>query len=429
MHVGIHQWSKLLTAVALSAPLVVAGCASQEAPAEEPMGSEMAAPTQPIGGQELFGHYQIPEAFPNPLPDTDHSHDGWTWGSQAAVFAETPDKIWIVQRGELPLPEGADPWTPYIMLDPPRRGTGNTDGLNATCNPTGMRGWERRWLHTILVVDSQGNLVDNWPQHDALFAQLVDGQACGRGAHKVKISPYDPEKHVWIIDDQLHMIYKFTQDGELVHSKGEMGVRGRGPNTFDRPTDIAWLPDGTYFISDGYGGKRVAKYAPDDSFIMDWGSEPADPANPGPNEWNTVHSIAISADRRLFVVDRGHSRIQVFDEEGNFLFLFPTGPRGRSAPFAHEIFREGGPDGPEYIWAADGGSDRMLKFDLDGNYLYGWGRTGGRYGETTGAHSLSTDQNGNLYTAEVFGSRIQKFVPRPGADPAKIMGHQLRTWE
>ena len=72
---------------------------------------------------------------------------------------------------------------------------------------------------------------------------------CGRGPHQVKISPYDPEKHVWIIDDQLHMIYRFTHDGKLVHSKGQLGVRGRGPNTFDRPTDIAWLPDGTYFIT------------------------------------------------------------------------------------------------------------------------------------------------------------------------------------
>ena len=118
---------------------------------------------------------------------------------------------------------------------------------------------------------------------------------CGRGPHQIKISPYDKEKHVWIIDDQLHMIYRFTYDGKLVHSKGQLGVRGRGPNTFDRPTDIAWLPDGTYFITDGYGGTRVAKYDAKDNFIKDWGRPPTDPKNPGPNEFNTVHSIAISA--------------------------------------------------------------------------------------------------------------------------------------
>jgi hypothetical protein len=33
-------------------------------------------------------------------------------------------------------------------------------------------------------------------------------------------------------------------------------------------------------------------------------------------------------------------------------------------------------------------------------------------------HQFAGDSEGNLYTAEVFGGRAQKFVPRPGADPA-----------
>ena len=140
------------------------------------------------------------------------------------------------------------------------------------------------------------------------------------------MSPYDPEKHVWVIDDQLHVIYKFTYDGKLVMTLGTKGQRGRdGERLFDRPTDIDWLPDGTFFISDGYGGTRVAKFDKDGKFLMDWGTPPKDPKNPGPNEFNTVHSIQISKDRRLFVVDRGHRRIQVFDENGKFLDMWTTG--------------------------------------------------------------------------------------------------------
>ena len=75
-----------------------------------------AAPAmQEKGGQEEFGPYDLVENWPQPLPDgTDGvKHDGWTWGSVGAVYAETPDRIWIAQRGELPLPAGAKPWTPY----------------------------------------------------------------------------------------------------------------------------------------------------------------------------------------------------------------------------------------------------------------------------------------------------------------------------
>src|SRR5918993_6029977 len=66
------------------------------------------------------GHYQVVENWPKPLPDTRHSHDGWTWSSFGGVYAETPNRIWIAMRGELPLPEGAKPWTPYAALVPSR---------------------------------------------------------------------------------------------------------------------------------------------------------------------------------------------------------------------------------------------------------------------------------------------------------------------
>jgi sugar lactone lactonase YvrE len=39
---------------------------------------------------------------------------------------------------------------------------------------------------------------------------------------------------------------------------------------------------------------------------------------------------------------------------------------------------------------------------------------------------MTTDQDGNLYLAEVFNGRVQKFRPKPGADPAKLVGQELR---
>jgi hypothetical protein len=396
-----------------------AGLAGCGAPADNREAvSAAAAPVLEKGGQEEFGPYDVVENWPQPLPDGPDGvkHEGWTWGSTGAVYAETPDRIWIAQRGELPLPAAAKPWTPYGLLNPTRgNATGNTDGLDATCQPTAKRGWERRWHHSVFVVDRDGRVVDEWPHLEKMFA----AQPCGRGPHKIKMNPYDPDKHVWIIDDQLHVIYKFTYDGKLVMTLGTLGQRGRdGGRLFDRPTDIDWLPDGTFFISDGYGGTRVAKFDKDGKFLMDWGTPPKDPNNPGPNEWNTVHSIAISKDRRLFVVDRAHHRFQVFDENGKFLDMFVTGVN--SLPYYHFISTD------QYIWVGDGGTNRILKYDLDGHYLYGWGGRGGAPGQFSGPHQLTTDQEGNLYVAEVFNGRVVKFRPKPNADPAKLVGQELR---
>jgi sugar lactone lactonase YvrE len=408
----MRDWNRLLLGT-LSFALL---CACSESSATKSDGTPEAS--QERGGQEEFGPYELVENWPQGLPDgTDGvKHEGWTWGSVGAVFAESADRIWIAQRGELPLPGTAKPWTPYAMLNPSLgNATGNDDGLSATCQPEPKRGWERRYHHVLFVVDGEGKLVQSWPQHDKLF-----DMRCGRGPHKIKMSPYDPDKHVWVIDDQLHVIYKFTYDGQLAMTLGTKGQKGRDAGKlFDRPTDIAWLPDGTFFISDGYGGTRVAKFDKDGKFLKDWGEKPKDPNNPGPNEFNTVHSIAISKDRRLFVVDRAHHRIQVFDEEGKFLDMWKTGVH--SLPYAHLITTD------QFLWVADGRTNRILKYDLDGHYLYGWGSYGGLPGLFNGPHSLTVDPAGNLYIAEVFGGRVQKFRPKPGADPAKLVGPEPRS--
>jgi DNA-binding beta-propeller fold protein YncE len=131
-----------------------------------------------------------------------------------------------------------------------------------------------------------------------------------------------------------------------------------------------------------------------------------------------VHSIQISKDGRLFVVDRGHRRIQVFDQNGKFLDMWSTGVR--SSPYAHIITTD------QNLWISDGGTNRIVKYDLNGHYLYGWGGPGGQPGQFNGPHSITVDQDGNLYLAEVFNGRVQKFRPKAGADPAKLVGPEHR---
>jgi hypothetical protein len=413
------HWSLRYLLAATAVAVVAAGCANGNGTGD---GNGAAAPAAAApterGGQDEFGPYEVVDNWPQPLPDGPDGvkHEGWTWGSNGAIWAETPDRIWIAQRGELPLPPKAKPWTPYGMLNPSRgNSTGNGDGLTATCEATEKRGWERRWHHTMFVVDRDGKIVQEWPHLDKMYAQ----DRCGRGPHKIKMNPYDAEKHVWIIDDQQHVIWKFTYDGKLVQTLGTLGQRGRDAGKmFDRPTDIDWLPDGTFFISDGYGGTRVAKFDRDGKFLMDWGGPPKDPNNPGPNEFDTVHSIAISKDRRLFVVDRTHRRFQIFDENGKFLDMFSTGRY--SSPYYHFISTD------QTLWVSDGGTNRILKYDLNGNYLDGWGGRGGQPGLFNGPHQISTDQDGNLYVAEVFNGRLQKFRPKPGADKARLVGQEAR---
>ena len=205
-------------------------------------------------------------------------------------------------------------------------------------------------MHCIFVVDRNGKMVQSWTQHDQIFAR--EG---ARGPHKIKMNPYDPQKHVWIMDDNLHQLFKFTYDGKLVQTWGEALVRGEDQTHFGRPTDIDWLPDGTFFVSDGYTNTRVVKFSPEGKYLTSWGTSSEGKANPGPNEMHTVHSVAVGRDRKVYVSDRTNSRIQIFDENGKFLDMWTNIRR----PYHVMMTRD------QFLWVSDGETHKMLKYDLN----------------------------------------------------------------
>src|SRR5215472_1594644 len=54
-----------------------------------------------VGGQDMFGPYDVVPNWPKPIAGLP-GHDKWTWGAGQNVFAESPNRVFILQRGELP---------------------------------------------------------------------------------------------------------------------------------------------------------------------------------------------------------------------------------------------------------------------------------------------------------------------------------------
>ena len=160
------------------------------------------------------------------------------------MFAETPNRIFVLSGGDLPDPRSS------------AKPVGRGQASNANHRPGNF----------VLVLNRDGQVVENWSQWDHLFTR----------PHKVTINPYDPEKHIWIVDDWAQQIFEFTNDGKtLVKTLGEKGVEREDQTHFGRPTDIAWLPDGSYWISDGYVNGRVVKYSREGKFVTSIGKKGA----------------------------------------------------------------------------------------------------------------------------------------------------------
>jgi DNA-binding beta-propeller fold protein YncE len=224
------------------------------------------------------------------------------------------------------------------------------------------------------------------------------------------MNPYDPERHLWLVDDGANTIYEFSNDGKkLLRTLGEFKVAGWDKTHFSGPTGISFASNGDMFITDGYGNSRVVKYSKDGKYLMEWGE-------PGrkPGEFAAPHGIAIDARGRLYIVDRANSRVQVFDANGKFLDQWPNIPK----PCGLGISQD-----QQSVWVADCYTQKILKYDLNGKLLYSWGSFGAFPGGFWCIHQIATDSDGNLYTADVYSGRPQKFRPKKGADPSKLIGN------
>jgi hypothetical protein len=401
----------------------VAGSKLSPVQAKDKPGTSFAAVPGEMGGQDIFGPYDVVKGWPKDI-STLPGNEKWTWGAGQSVYAESPNRIYLLFRGELPniprpqtklipefgpslqFPIGRLPWRDATVAALPGAGASGQDPADGPKLWKGTVGVDAKWEHCLTIVDGDGNIIEQWTQWDKIFKR----------PHFIAINPYDPEKHVWVVDDHMHAIYKFTHDGKtLVQTIGTPTVKGADGTHFNRPTFLNWLPDSTLFVSDGYNGTRVAKFDKNGKFLLDWGMKGTPPNETRPHYMNNVHGMALDPrTRHVFVNDRANHRIQVFDENGKFLYAFSM---GREPSDIHLIYI--GAD--RSLWAFDRGTSKMLKYDLEGHFLYSFGTWGDFPGGFWGVHGFSVDQEGNFYVAEVDSGRVQKFKPRQGVNPGFLV--------
>ena len=256
-----------------------------------------------------------------------------------------------------------------------------------------------RGEHPMIVFDREGNFLRSWGE--GLFPR----------AHGLHMAPDDT---IWLTDDGDHTVRQCTKEGKVLLT---LGVPGKpapfmSGEPFHRCTHTALGPDGSLFVSDGYGNARVHKFDPKGRLLLSWGEPGTDPG-----EFNIVHNITCDADGFVYVADRENHRVQVFDQNGKYqaqwnnlhrpcgLFMPPgkcpvcyIGEMGPVMPVNREIPNLG---------------PRVTIVDHTGKRI---GRIGGLHAglgptEFLAPHGLSVDSRGDLYVGEVSWTNWESTHP------------------
>jgi len=261
-------------------------------------------------------------------------------------------------------------------------------------------------LDPIVKFDQQGNVVQSFGGGMFIWPHGLD---------------VDNEGNVWVTesvsekrrpegDPRGHQVIKFSPEGKVLMVLGKPGVAGNGNYEFNAPSDVAIAENGDIFIADGHSqdtNNRVVKYSNDGKFIKFWGT-----TGFGPGEFKSLHALDIDSRGRLFVADRGNNRIQIFDQEGNFISQWTQFGKPSGLCF----------DENDNIYVADSESDIIQNPGWEMGIRIGDARLGWVHyfiklqtadpasTKTNGAEFVAVDKYGNIYGGEPGPRKLQKYV-------------------
>ncbi|MEX1257833.1 MAG: peptidyl-alpha-hydroxyglycine alpha-amidating lyase family protein [Gemmatimonadota bacterium] len=346
-------------------------------------------------------HAQADMQPTNNLPNPYQTVEGWAkmpagraWGSTSAVDVDADGvSIWVAERC-------------------------STNQRGCLVNNT---------LDPVLKFDQNGNLVESfgaglivWPHGIHVDFQgnvwVVDGQDNRPQAPRGGGDPGPMPDRIY-----GQQVLKFSPTGELLMTLGQEGgvpVAQRegaaaSESFFWQPNDVFVAPNGNIFVAEGHGTPTdlIYKFDPQGNLLMTWGGRGTDPG-----QFNQPHSLAMDSQGRLFVADRGNNRIQIFDQDGNFIDQW------------YQFSRLSGIyiDANDVLYGADSESGSVNA--AHGAWLRGIRVGSARTGEITAfipdpnpdcsgtctAEGVVADRNGNIYGAEVGPSpgRLQRYVRR-----------------
>ena len=185
----------------------------------------------------------------------------------------------------------------------------------------------------------------------------------------------------------------FTQNSYAAQHPFELKWGSSGlakPGMFLNPQQLAVDLENNIYVSD-HGNARIQIFDDQGNYIKSWGSY-----GDGPGEFSHPAGIAISHDY-VFVVDNKLNKIQKFDSLGNFIIQwgsFGTGNSEFISPSGIAVSEN------EFVYVVDTGNNRIQKFTLNGEYVSSFGKNFNGEGNLVSPRDIAIDETGKLFVTD-----------------------------
>lgn len=176
-----------------------------------------------------------------------------------------------------------------------------------------------------VIEDAQGRIFIHNQSPDAMILFDPDGKfikSWGKefqqGAHGLQLRKEGNEEFLYLADYARHIVVKTTLDGEVVWTleyPKEPGVYQKADQY--KPTNVAFGPNGDFYIADGYGLGYIHQYNQKAGYIRTWGG-----GGDAPGKMNCPHGIWLDTrgeQPALVVADRENHRLQYFTLDGQHI--------------------------------------------------------------------------------------------------------------
>jgi DNA-binding beta-propeller fold protein YncE len=232
--------------------------------------------------------------------------------------------------------------------------------------------------------------------HDINFGSKGDGD--GQFQY-VEDFAFDINGNLLVTDATNSNVQVFNPaTGKFISKFGTKGT-GKNDGTLDKPEGIAVDKSGNIYVMD-YNTGFIKKYDKNYKWLKSAGAY-------GKNDGeNMMSEFADVVNGFLYFAEAGNSRVNVYDLELNFKFLF-GGMGANPGQMLKPEASKG--DSAGNIWVCDLGNNRIQKFSKDGKFLFQFGKKGAGKGEFDKPTGIALDKNDNIYVGEVNNNRVQVF--------------------